>query len=82
MRERAATGCQSMRHHALKHDAIRRGLMSGDERDAHHTGLRKLTGDMLLTLPASRGRPPLSVCKPPMQMRNEITREWIDNQSL
>jgi hypothetical protein len=42
---------EDMRHHALKHDAIRRGLMSGDERDAHHTGLRKLTGDMLLTLP-------------------------------
>jgi GTP-binding protein EngB required for normal cell division len=42
---------EDMRHHALKHDAIRRGLMSADERDAHQAGLRKLGGDMLLTLP-------------------------------
>jgi GTP-binding protein EngB required for normal cell division len=42
---------EDMRHHALKHDAIRRGLMTADERDAHQAGLRKLGGDMLLTLP-------------------------------
>lgn len=42
---------EDMRHHALKHDAIRRGLMSADEREAHQAGLRKLAADMLLTLP-------------------------------
>ncbi len=41
----------NMRRHALKHDAIRRGLMTSDERDAHQIGLKKLAGDMLLVLP-------------------------------
>ena len=45
---------EDMRHHALKHDAIRRGLMTRDERDAPLSGLRKLSGDMLLTLPPRR----------------------------
>jgi GTP-binding protein EngB required for normal cell division len=40
-----------MRHHALKHDAIRRGLMTKDERDAHVTGIRRLVGERLLALP-------------------------------
>jgi hypothetical protein len=42
---------EDMRHHALKHDAIRRGLMTTNERDAHQAGLRRLVGNMLLTLP-------------------------------
>ncbi len=54
-----ATGCahalsrlaNDLRRHALKHDAVRRDLMTSDERDAHLAGLRKLVGDMLLVLP-------------------------------
>jgi Dynamin family len=40
-----------MRRHGLKHDAIRRDLMTTDERDAAQIGLRKLVGEMLLVLP-------------------------------
>jgi GTPase Era involved in 16S rRNA processing len=46
----------AMRRHALKYDAIRRGLMTADERDAPQTALRKLVGDMLLVLPAREDR--------------------------
>jgi uncharacterized protein (DUF2141 family) len=40
-----------MRRRGLKHDAIRRDLMTADERDAPQMGLRKLAGDMRLVLP-------------------------------
>jgi small GTP-binding protein len=40
-----------MRRYALKHDAVRRDLVTADERDAAQGGLRKLVGEMLLVLP-------------------------------
>jgi predicted GTPase len=40
-----------MRRYGLKHDALRRNLMTSDEREAGQIGLRKLVGEMLLVLP-------------------------------
>jgi GTP-binding protein EngB required for normal cell division len=40
-----------MRRYALKYDAVRRDLMTTDEREAAQAGLRKLASEMLLVLP-------------------------------
>jgi len=42
---------ENMERHALKHDALRRGLASEDERIAYHRGLSQLVGDKRLRAP-------------------------------
>jgi GTP-binding protein EngB required for normal cell division len=42
---------ENMRRHGLKHDALRRDLMTTEERNAGRVGLQELAGEMLLMLP-------------------------------
>ena len=42
---------ENMERYALKHDALRRGLQSEDERVAYHRGLSQLVGDKRLRTP-------------------------------
>jgi hypothetical protein len=42
---------ENMERYALKHDALRRSLNSGDERVAYHRGLSQLVGDKRLQAP-------------------------------
>jgi GTP-binding protein EngB required for normal cell division len=42
---------ENMERYALKHDALRRGLQSEDERVAYHRGLSQLVGDKRLQAP-------------------------------
>lgn len=42
---------ENMERYALKHDALRRGLQSEDERVAYHRGLSQLVGDKRLRAP-------------------------------
>jgi GTP-binding protein EngB required for normal cell division len=45
-----------MRRYGLKHDGLRRNLVTSEERDAGQIGLRKLVGEMGLVMPARDDR--------------------------